>query len=56
MKTIKTTLKASKVIVASAATKEKITETANTLKGKELFTDKIELAKKNLTDLKSLPI
>lgn len=56
MKTIKTTLKASKVIVTSTIIKERIATVANNLKGKELFTDKIELAKKSLSDLKSLPI
>lgn len=56
MKTKKTTLKASKVISMSAKTKEKIATVATTLKGKELFTDKIELAKKTLSELKSLPI
>jgi hypothetical protein len=55
MKTIKPTLKA-KVIATSEVAKEKMTTVANNLKGKELFTDKIELAKRNLSDLKSLPI
>ena len=55
MKTIKPTLKA-KVIATSAVAKEKMTTVAKNLKGKELFTDKIELAKKSLSDLKSLPI
>jgi hypothetical protein len=56
MKTKKTTLKASRVIPMSAKTKEKIATVAASLKGKELFTDKIELAKKTLSELKSLPI
>lgn len=56
MKTIKTNLKASKVIVASTRTREKIVSVAEKIKGKELFSDKIELAKKTLSDLKSLPI
>jgi hypothetical protein len=56
MKTKKTTLKASRVITMTAKTKEKIATVAASLKGKELFTDKIELAKKTLSELKSLPI
>ena len=56
MKTISTTLKASKVIATSAVNKEKIASVANQLKGKELFSDKIELAKRTLSELKSLPI
>ena len=56
METTKTTVKASKVISMSAKTKEKIATVAASLKGKELFTDKIELAKKTLGELKSLPI
>lgn len=56
MKTAKTTVKASKVISMSATTKEKIAIVATSLKGKELFADKIALAKKTLSELKSLPI
>ncbi|WP_291131770.1 hypothetical protein [Flavobacterium sp. UBA7682] len=56
MKTNKTTLKPSMVISMSPKTKERINAVANNLKGKELFTDKIELAKKTLSELKSLPI
>jgi hypothetical protein len=56
MKTIKTPIKASKIIAMSATTKEKIAVIANCIKGKELFVDKIELAKKTLSELKSLPI
>ncbi|MDN3676294.1 hypothetical protein QWY90_03100 [Flavobacterium paronense] len=56
MKTEKTTLKASKVITVSAKTKGKIATVAATIKGKELFTDKVALAKKTLSELKSLPI
>ena len=56
MKTTKTTLKAASVISMSDKTKEKIATVAASLKGKELFTAKIELAKKTLSELKSLPI
>jgi hypothetical protein len=56
METEKTTLKASRVIPMSSKTKEKIATVAASLKGKELFTYKIELAKKTLSELKSLPI
>lgn len=56
MKTEKTTLKAAKVISMSAKTKAKIASVAASIKGKEHFTDKIELAKKTLSELKSLPI
>lgn len=56
METTKTIVKASKVISMSAKTKERIATVATSLKGKELFSDKIELAKKTLSELKSLPI
>lgn len=56
MKTKKTTLKTSKVISMSAKTKENIDKVADAIKGKEFFTDKIALAKKTLSELKSLPI
>lgn len=56
MKTEKTTLKAFKVIPMSNKTKEKIAKVAVSIKGQELFTDKIELAKKSLSEIKSLPI
>ncbi len=49
-------LKSAKVISMSAKTKEKIGIVANNIRGKELFSDKIELAKRTLSDLKSLPI
>jgi hypothetical protein len=52
----KTTVKASQVNSMYAKTKEKIATVAASHKGKELFTDKIELAKKTLSELKSLPI
>ncbi len=48
--------KTSKVISMSTKTKKKINAIADTLKGKELFTEKIELAKKTLSELKSLPM
>lgn len=56
MKTEKSTLNASKVISMSAKTKEKIAIVAASIKGKVLFTDKIALSKKTLSELKSLPI
>lgn len=56
MKTISTTLKASKVIATSAVNEEKIASVANQLKGKELFSAKVALAKRTLSELKSLPI
>jgi hypothetical protein len=56
MKTEKSTTKVSKVISMSAKTKEKIAAVENTIKGKELFTDKVAVAKKALSELKSLPI
>jgi len=45
-----------KAISMSSKTKKRITKIANALKGKELFTEKIELAKKTLSELKSLPM
>lgn len=48
--------KASRVIQMSEQTKSKLTAVANKLKGRELFAHKIELAKKSLAGLKSLPI
>jgi hypothetical protein len=56
MKTEKTTLKAAKVISMSDKTKEKIASVEALIKDKELFTNKIELAKRTLCELKSLPI
>lgn len=49
-------LKATKVISMSKSTKEKISVIAKDIKGKELFSEKVELAKKTLGNLKSLPI
>ena len=56
MESIKTSIKSSKVISMSAQTKEKIDAVANSMKGKDLFTDKIAFAKKAISELKSLPI
>lgn len=56
MKTNKSTSKVFKVIAASESTKERIAVAANELKGKELFANKIESARRTLSDLKSLPI
>lgn len=56
MKNTKTSTKVSKVISMSAKTKEKIVAVENTIQGKELFADKVALAKKALSELKSLPI
>ncbi len=56
MKATNKTSKDSKVIAMSAKTKGRIASIAASLKGKELFADKIELAKKSLRNLKSLPI
>lgn len=56
MKTIKTTTEGTKVIAMSAKTKARIAAVAASLRGKEIFADKIEAAKKSLSDLKSLPI
>lgn len=49
-------LKATKVLSMSKATKERISSIAKELKGKELFPEKIELAKKTLSKIKTLPI
>ncbi|UMY64541.1 MULTISPECIES: hypothetical protein [unclassified Flavobacterium] len=56
MKTNKSTSTVSKVIAASASTKKRIAAVADNLKGKELFSDKVELARRTLSDVKSLPI
>lgn len=52
----KKTVKKANIISMSKATKKKIAEVADEINGKNLFTDKIELAKKTLQNLKSLPI
>jgi hypothetical protein len=49
-------LKATKVLSMSKSTKDRIALVAKDIKGKELFSEKIELAKKTLSNLKSLPI
>ena len=56
MKKVESNPKFSKIIAMSAKTKEKIAAVANNLKGKDLFAEKVELAKKTLSDVKSLPI
>ncbi len=56
MKTENTTLKAFEVISMSDKTKEKIAKVAVSIHDQELFTDKIELTKKTLSEIKSLPI
>lgn len=48
--------KVTKIISMSTETKKKISKVADEIKGRDLFTDKIELAKKTLQNLKSLPI
>jgi hypothetical protein len=52
----KKTAKKANMISMSNATRKKIAEVADEINGKNLFTDKIELAKKTLQNLKSLPI
>lgn len=52
----KSILKATKVLSMSKETKERIAVVANDIKGKELFPEKVALAKKTLSKLKSLPI
>lgn len=49
-------LKATKVLSMSKTTKERISRIANDIKGKELFPEKVDLAKRTLSKLKSLPI
>tara|TARA_B100000767_G_scaffold27408_1_gene23865 strand:+ start:19035 stop:19205 length:171 start_codon:yes stop_codon:yes gene_type:complete len=49
-------LKANKTLSMSSKTKEKISVIANNIKGKEFFPEKIALAKKTLSNLKTLPI
>lgn len=49
-------LKANKETSMSKLTEERISVVADDIKGRELFTKKIELAKKTLSNLKSLPI
>ena len=49
-------LKAKKVLSMSKATKERLSTVAKDIKGKELFPEKVDLAKKTLSKIKSLPI
>ncbi|MEN8191473.1 MAG: hypothetical protein ABFS12_01570 [Bacteroidota bacterium] len=49
-------LKATKVLSMSKSTRERISIIAKDIKGKELFSEKVNLAKKTLSNLKSLPI
>lgn len=49
-------LKATKVLSMSKTTKERISSIAKDIKGKELFPEKIDLAKRTLSKIKSLPI
>jgi hypothetical protein len=49
-------LKAKKVLSMSKSTKERISTIAKDIKGKELFPEKVDLAKRTLSKLKSLPI
>gem|GEM_PF-5257394 len=51
-----TSLKLSKVLSTSENTKVKLAVVSNKLKGTELFSNKIESARKSLSGLKSLPI
>lgn len=56
MKQKKQILKAEKTLSMSKKTKEKISSIAKSIRGKELFPEKVALAKKTLSNLKSLPI
>jgi len=49
-------LKATTVLSMSKATKERLSSIAKDIKGKELFPEKVDLAKRTLSKLKSLPI
>ena len=49
-------LKAKEIISMSKSTKERISTIAKDIKGKELFPEKLDLAKRTLSKLKSLPI
>ncbi len=55
MKRKKQILKANKVISMSKSTKIKLADIAKEIKGKELFPEKVNSAKKSLGNLKSLP-
>jgi uncharacterized protein YnzC (UPF0291/DUF896 family) len=49
-------LKATKVLSMSKTTKERISDIAKDIKGKELFPEKVALAKRTLSKLKFLPV
>jgi len=49
-------LKAKEILTISESTRQKISIVAKDIKGKYLFPEKLELAKKTLGNLKSLPI
>jgi len=49
-------LKATKVLEMSKATSDRIAKIAKDIKGKELFTKKVTLAKKTLSNFDSLPV
>lgn len=55
MKTVKNLIQAPKVIKMTKLTESKITTIASKLEGQNLFTDKIELAKRSLENVTSLP-
>lgn len=56
MKTIKKTQKDSTIIKQSASSKARIAAAAFVREGKDFFPKKVELAKKSLSNVKSLPI
>lgn len=56
MEKINNKIQASKVIKTSKKTQSKLSVVADKLKGKDLFADKIELARKSLSDVSTLPI
>lgn len=56
MKKDNKTLKEVNIIAMSSETKEKISQVAREINGRNLFTEKTELAKKTLEHVKSLPI
>lgn len=56
MKTIKKPQKDSTIIKQSASGKARIAAAAIVLEGKDFFPKKVELAKKRLSNVKSLPI
>ncbi len=49
-------LKATTVLSMSNTTKQRISSIAKGIKGKELFPEKVDLAKRTLSKIKSLPI